>query len=504
MTGEARVLTVGSSSSTLTSTSSASPKEAQICYYCANIKLLREVIPPKRCDYKKVLPKVMKGNSRICIQCFSQHWQDNGLNTSSNDKKSRRDSSATGKRPSSANLDGRESFIIDSSRPSSFIHDSNRDSFLDSNRRDSMTIDSMWAGEGSFDEQLLRSSFLNAMDEDQNAVPSLRYRAAPSSGVESGNAENTQSLISAVDLWISIVTASILVIIVLLEGFSLQQRLCYCVAAYGVFLTLHPWFHSSKTSSRSNGGAKQPSKLTTPSTAGPQLNQATQPTKILTFAEETHQLGALPEEYKRRKVEMAKKLKYYLSDECPWKVIKTTSNGVISEMAMNDTPYPLFKFEMFIGGVPMERFIDFLDRKDMKDRSLWDLNVANFRVIESFAEEKNVFVCHNMQKSFLGGLVAARDFSLLYVREKDCISFCSVEHPGVPVTSSATRANLFVSCFHCREATGEDGSRGFILTYLYHVDIGGSLPSKLVYNGSIDNMIKVMKVFKSPKKLLRQ
>uniref|UniRef100_K3WLW1 START domain-containing protein n=1 Tax=Globisporangium ultimum (strain ATCC 200006 / CBS 805.95 / DAOM BR144) TaxID=431595 RepID=K3WLW1_GLOUD len=112
---------------------------------------------------------------------------------------------------------------------------------------------------------------------------------------------------------------------------------------------------------------------------------------------------------------MAKKLKYYLSDECPWKVIKTTSNGVISEMATNDTPYPLFKFEMFISGVSMEKFIDFLDRKDMKYRSLWDLNVANFRVVESFAEEKNVFVCHNMQKSFLGGLVAALSSIQMYL-----------------------------------------------------------------------------------------
>lgn len=158
---------------------------------------------------------------------------------------------------------------------------------------------------------------------------------------------------------------------------------------------------------------------------------------------------------------------------------------------------------MFITGVPMEKFVDFLDSKEMKDRSLWDLNVANFQIIESFPEEENVFVCHNMQKSFLGGLVAARDFCLLYVRDGNCISFCSVEHPSVPVNANATRANLFVSCFHCHEATGEDGSKGFILTYLYHVDIGGSIPSKLVYSGSIDNMVKVIKVFKNPKKLMR-
>lgn len=46
-------LLANSSSSTLTSTSSASPHadDAPACYYCSHLKLLREVIPPKRCDY---------------------------------------------------------------------------------------------------------------------------------------------------------------------------------------------------------------------------------------------------------------------------------------------------------------------------------------------------------------------------------------------------------------------------------------------------------------------
>lgn len=151
----------------------------------------------------------------------------------------------------------------------------------------------------------------------------------------------------------------------------------------------------------------------------------------------------------------------------------------------------------------MTKFVDFLDSKDIKDRGLWDLNIAKFELIETFPEEPNVSVCHNTQKPFLGGLVAARDFCLLYVRDGNCISFASVEHPRVPVGPNATRGRVFLSCFHCHEAISEDGTPGFILTYICQVDIGGSLPPKLLYNGSIDNMMKMIKVFKNPKKLLR-
>lgn len=151
----------------------------------------------------------------------------------------------------------------------------------------------------------------------------------------------------------------------------------------------------------------------------------------------------------------------------------------------------------------MADFVAFLDSKDVKDRGRWDLNVAKFEMVETFADAPGVSVCHNTQKSFLGGLVAARDFCLLYVRDGNCIAFASIEHPRVPVVPTATRGTVFLSCFHCHEATGEDGTRGFILTYICQVDIGGSLPPKLLYNGSIDNMVKMIKVFKHPKKLLR-
>lgn len=159
--------------------------------------------------------------------------------------------------------------------------------------------------------------------------------------------------------------------------------------------------------------------------------------------------------------------------------------------------------EVFITGASMAQFMDFVDSKNAKDRARWDLNVAKFEMVETFTDEPGVSVCLNTQKPFLRGLVAARDFCLLYVREDNCISFSSVAHPRAPVAADATRGNVFLSCFHCHAAAGEDGTPGFILTYICQVDIGGSLPPKLLYNGTLDNMVKMVKVFKSPKKLLR-
>lgn len=289
---------------------------------------------------KKVLPKIMKGNSRICVQCFSHHWQENGLSSTSLDKR------AASKRSSSADIDARESFVIDSGRPSSFIFDSvrSRDSLaLDSNRRDSMAIDSMWAGRDSIDEPA-RLSFVNSPDDKEAARKSFRSRSASSSAaLTTGDVQIAQSLISAVDLWISIFAATILVVIVVLEGYSLQQRVCYCVATYGVFLTLHPWFHRPKPV---DGSSEQNKALSKTSAVVSQTTSAESHVRCMPSVfeqDETRSMGAFPDSYKRQKAEMDKTLKFYLSDACPWKVIKTTSGGIVSEMTANDTPFPIFK-----------------------------------------------------------------------------------------------------------------------------------------------------------------
>lgn len=312
---------------------------------------------------KKVLPKIMKSNSRICIQCFSQHWQENGLSSATHGSRSSRSAprsgSLTGKRASSADLDAREPFVIDSNRPGSFVLDSGRSrdalQSLDANRRESMAIDSMWAtGKDAFDDDSTRLSFLNAADSmDAGArrrvrSTSLEHEAADTTGA---NAPIAQSLTSAVDLWISIFAATILTVIVVLEGYSLQQRVCFCVATYGVFLTLHPWFHAPKSaSSNSNCATVAPASSNTASGAAvspPRRASTSAPTAAMaSVAEEESMicaLRALPSAYKQQKAAMDKTLAFYLSDECAWKVVKTTTGGIVSEMAQNDTPFPVFK-----------------------------------------------------------------------------------------------------------------------------------------------------------------
>ena len=141
--------------------------------------------------------------------------------------------------------------------------------------------------------------------------------------------------------------------------------------------------------------------------------------------------------------------------------------------------------------------MDYVDRKTTKDRSVWDTNIASFHIIEEYPEG---VVCHNVQRSFLGGLVAARDFCVLYTRKDNTIYCCSVTHPDVPVTSRATRGTMHFTCFHCEDES-RGGENGFRLTYICQVDIGGSLSPKLLYNGTMDNLEKMVKVFKTAKKV---
>lgn len=291
---------------------------------------------------KKILPKIMKSNSRICVQCFSQHWQENGLSSASQDKR------AASKRSSSVDLDTRESFVINSSRPSSFICDSahRRDSLaFESNRRDSMAIDSMWAGKESMGDDSARLSFMNSPNEKDALRQSFHSSrsASASAALSTGDVQIAQNLISAVDLWISIFAATILVVIVVLEGYSLQQRVCYCAATYGVFLTLHPWFHKSKPIVDSTELLQSPtlSMVTTPQTTSADSQIARMPSVF--EEDEMRPPGTFPDSYKRQKAKMEKTIKYYLSDACPWKVIKTTSGGIVSEMTANDSPFPIFK-----------------------------------------------------------------------------------------------------------------------------------------------------------------
>uniref|UniRef100_H3GW21 Amino acid transporter transmembrane domain-containing protein n=1 Tax=Phytophthora ramorum TaxID=164328 RepID=H3GW21_PHYRM len=412
--------------------------EVQTCLYCANLKVLRDLLPPKRCDYcrkwrcqfctlkfpllgvRRGLPKVLKGNSRICIQCFGQIWQESEGSSPDTPPRLREDSHRMmhpnitqnrGRESRGVSFGGRSSMIesgrrgsmvdsestMGSSRRSSMMRSSmmdssRRGSMLESERRESMMVDQVWTGADSFTDPR-RLSFMDSSNDNDlakrptnlNARPSsggLSYRVASFLGFVASDGSDGTSMNAAIGLWMSLFAASILLVVALADGFSLHQRLCYCVATYGIFLTLHPWIHSdrqSSGSSRNLGDARWTAK---PSTVAP---QTATPVKTRCLKSSVMpESGSIPVEYKARIQEMDATLAYYLSDESPWKLVKAIRGSEIYELAENKTPFAIFKIEVFITGISMARFMAFLDSKDPRDRGVWDFNEANFEVIETF------------------------------------------------------------------------------------------------------------------------
>ncbi|GMF25373.1 unnamed protein product [Phytophthora lilii] len=397
--------------------------------------------------------------------------------------------------------------MLGSSHRSSMMDSSRRGSMLERERRESMMVDQVWAGADSFSDSRRLSFMDSSSDNDVTKRPmtlmarhgGLSYRVASFLGLVASDGPDGTSINSAIGLWMSLFAASILLVIALADGFSLHQRLWYCVATYAIFLTLHPWIHAEGSNRLSSNKQNEMTRAAKPNAVAPRASTPPQTRRRKSSAAPGS--VPVPVAYKARIQEMQETLSYYLSDESPWKLVKATRGGEIYELTSNKTPFAIFKIEVFIAGISMAKFMAFLDSKDPRDRSVWDLNEANFEVIETFDtsnldDDVDVSVCVNTQKPFLGGLIAPRDFCLLYVAKEYSISFASVEHPDVPVRPGTTRGHIFFSCFHCKEETSVDG---FLLVYICQTDIGGSLPAKLLYNGTMDNMEKMTKVFRQAK-----
>ncbi|TMW62418.1 hypothetical protein Poli38472_005036 [Pythium oligandrum] len=500
--GSSRSMSTAPSSSSSLQVVSDDPRE---CAYCANLKLIRDVLPPKRCDYcnkhkcqfctlkfplihVKKLPKSMKGNSRICLPCFSERWQG-------------------GSRPQNGSS-SRESMA-------------GRYPEYGDSQRDSMMMDAAWAGKESFDEamfgsmrdslmresisrdsitreSIMGSSIPTIMENDESETEEQQgflRRVAGALGLvlssDNGSSPSSRDVIHVVELWLSLFAAAVLLLITLTEGLTLQQRASLCVVTYGVFLMIHPWIHNVSTG-RSMASAAQGKN---DGSAVTQMN-VSQAQLIRSVP------GALPDEYRRKVQSLEDEMAIYLSADYPWKFVKSTSGGKVFESS-NSRSIPIFKIESFIGGISIEKFLSYLHRTSIKDRSVWDFNIAKSEVAETFSD-KEVKVMYNLQKSFLGGLVSARDFCLLYVTRKNYIVYGSIEHPNVPEKPNATRGSIHFSCFHCTEAQSEKGEPGFFLRYVCQVDIAGNIPQRLQYNGFIDAIEKNMKAFKQAKKLFNK
>ncbi|KAJ8550425.1 hypothetical protein ON010_g10643 [Phytophthora cinnamomi] len=370
----------------------AGDEDAQTCLYCANLKVLRDLLPPKRCDY-----------------CFGQIWQENEAASSDTARRLRGDSQHThhadtpeaAREARGVSFAGRSSMIesrrrgsmidsvsmLGSSRRSSMMGSSIGGSMLESERRESMLMEEVWAGADSFG----RVSFMDSSnDSDLTIRPvvskarygGLSYRVASFLGLVPNDGPDGTSMNSAIGLWMSLFAASILLVIALADGFSLHQRLWYCVATYGIFLTLHPWIHADRLSGRSSSKPAEADQAAKPRTVAPQ--KATPLRTRRRKSAVSPGSGPLPPKYLSRVHEMEDTLAYYLSGESSWKLVRATRGGEIYELTTNKTPFAIFKIEVFITGISVAKFMAFMDSKDPRDRCVWDLNEANFEVIETF------------------------------------------------------------------------------------------------------------------------
>ncbi|CAH0489840.1 unnamed protein product [Peronospora farinosa] len=267
-------------------------KVTHACLYCTNVKALRDLLPPKRCDYchkfrcqfctlkfpllgvRKGLPKKLKGNSHICIQCFGKVWQENEAavssdilrcgckdshcmkhaflpNTQGKDRESR-GASFIGIEPVRRRSTLESELMMSLNRRSFEMDSSHRTSMLESERRMSMMAgDQVWPRCDSIDDSR-RLSLGNDLVEqpkiskDQHS--GIAYRMASCLGLIASDIPDGTSMNFAIDMWMSLFAASILLVIALADGFTLHQRLWYCIATYGIFITLHPWIHADRLS----------------------------------------------------------------------------------------------------------------------------------------------------------------------------------------------------------------------------------------------------------------
>ncbi|KAJ0412625.1 hypothetical protein ATCC90586_006992 [Pythium insidiosum] len=497
-----------SSSSSLTATTVLG-EDDRACGYCANLSLLRDILPPKRCDYvcaacpldlplrreltipslqchllkcqfctlkfpllnvKKVLPKSMKGNSRICIQCFGEIWQRNGVSSSRGPRRA-----SVGAPPLSRRLS-------------------------DQQQQDA-AADARWSRSESFDAATLGparpSLSLPERPDDAHRDQQKHCGKGPigqlctAVGIADPTKAGCYHSVAAVNVWMSLLVASVLVVAAVMESVSSQERLVGCVVLYAVFLAIHPSLHLFRSRGHAAATPDASSVLPAPDTHG-----ETPCTKDRAAS----QPRPLPQEYEAPLQRIRDLQARYLSKDCAWRVVKACHGGKIYETT-TEHPQPLFMAEVFVPGISIDRFLTFLCSTNLKKRAVWDWNVARNDVVETFAGPGGVSVVYNAQKAFLGGFVSSRDFCLLYSRTETTLSYLSVEHPDVPERPPATRGHVHFACFDCTPQRSDSGDDGFVVRYLCQADIGGSIPTRLLYNGNLDNMEKVMKAFKQAKKL---
>jgi hypothetical protein len=320
------------------------------CGYCANGRTLRDILPPKKCDYcfkfkcqfctlrlplikvRKGLPKAMKGNSRICLHCFHHMWTDHAALSAS----SGTDTGPSARRASLGGLSRRGS-ASGSSRGGAAAAWGDDDD--DGSLRDSMLRDSFNTGSGE-------DASLEAIDEGLTPPPppppSATQRVARALGlVIRSDSPKPQDVVHVVDLWLSLFAAATLLAVVLVEHLTLQQRVAFCVVIYGGFLAVHPWIHNATVAMTTT--RTPPSLLRRRSSVSSARKSVSvvEPERSERLSLAYAPSDTVPEVFQPTFRRMQERFDKCLSDPTQWKLVKTTSGGKIYDVP-NDLPQTLF------------------------------------------------------------------------------------------------------------------------------------------------------------------
>ncbi|CAK4780797.1 hypothetical protein Ae201684_002183 [Aphanomyces euteiches] len=292
-----------------------------------------------------------------------------------------------------------------------------------------------------------------------------------------------------IGLWLSLLTAVLMLAISLADDIDYTFRVCGLVGFYLVFVYIHPSIAAYANVQKSSSTASSQVAPRRPSSAG----------NIESAPSSSGSIIQVPtvDDYRRRKDELNTLYEEFVaSKEWVKNESKSTANVPLYEIDSREGQ-PIFKAEAFIPGTTPEELLSFLSSADSTVRRKWDTGMASNEVIETMEiDGVTLSVVHNTQKPHGFGLVSSRDFvNLAFRRDAHVALQGVVDRPDVIIKPGVLRGQVLFVAYVCTPAEG-----GCHMTYYNHVEIGGSLPKKLVSNGTADNVMKMMSMCIQSKK----
>ncbi|RHY04137.1 hypothetical protein DYB36_002294 [Aphanomyces astaci] len=314
---------------------------------------------------------------------------------------------------------------------------------------------------------------------------------------EADSDDDVPSRQSHTGLWLSLFTATLLFGTIMLEDLDLLHRAGIMAILYVAFVFIHPAW--SGGTCRGSSLAKPSRRISTRRKCSTSSNTSDDLSADAPCAAAVVPLTV--DDYRQRKAELAARFDE-LKASTAWVKNESKSKGAISlfEIDCGDAQ-PIFKVvchEAFVPDATADQMLAFLSSADPAVRKKWDTGMAANEVVDEIVvDDVTVSVVHNTQKPHGFGLVSSRDFVVLaFQHSEHAYVQGGVARPDIAVKGGVLRGTVNFISFECEPA--EDG--GFHMTYINHVDIGGSVPKSLVANGTADNMVKMMQMCIASKK----